>query len=353
MRIASKINLTDEERNTLTQWVGAHSSEKRQSFRADIILRAAEGTQNKAIAQQLNTREATVSKWRRRFAELRLEGLQDAPRSGSPSTYDEHTDKRILDALDEDPPEGYSHWDGTLLGEYLGDVSSQYIWRMLRSHGIHLQRDHSWCVSTDPQFEAKAADIVGLYLDPPDNAVVLCVDEKPGIQALERAQGWLRLPNGKAISGYSHGYKRHGTTDLFAALEVATGQIATGHFNRHRRREFLAFMNEVVGEYRGQQIHVILDNFSTHKPKNGRWLKKHPNVHFHYTPTYSSWMNQVEVWFSILTRKSLKQASFTSTRQVRKTIDSFAKAYNEQASPFQWKKTKVFQGNIKHNYANL
>jgi transposase len=354
MRIAPKIDLTHKEQSTLTGWVNAHSCEKRLSFPAKIILAAAEGTQNKDIARQLGTREATISKWRRRFASERLEGLQDAPRSGAPPAYDEHTDKRILGALDEAPPAGFSHWDGTLLSEHLGDISSQYIWRMLRSHGIHLQRNHSWCVSTDPQFEAKAADIVGLYLDPPDNAVVLCIDEKPAIQALERAQGWLRLPNGKAISGYNHEYNRHGTTTLFAGLEVATGQITTGHFSRHRRREFLSFMNDVVGGYPAdQQLHVILDNYSTHKPKHDRWLARHKNVHFHYTPTHASWMNQVEVWFSILTRKSLKQSSFTSTRQVRQTIDKFTEAYNKQASPFEWKKTNVHPGKIKYNYADL
>ena len=155
----------------------------------------------------------------------------------------------------------------------------------------------------------KSTDIVGLYLDPPENAIVICVDEKPGIQALERAQGWLRLPNGKSLHGYNHEYKRHGTTTLFAALEVATGQVKTGHFKRRRRREFLTFMNEVVAAYSDQQIHVILDNLNTHKPKKDRWLPRHKKVHFHYTPTHASWLNQAEIWFSILSRSALQGAS--------------------------------------------
>lgn len=353
MKQAPEIRLTPQERKTLENWHRSHRIEKRLSFRANIVLHAASGTQNKQIATLLGTREATVSKWRSRFYEKRLEGLQDAPRKGAPAHYDEATEQRILQALDEAPPGGFATWDGTLLSKHLGDVSAQHIWRVLRKHGIHLQRKHSWCVSTDPEFAAKAADIVGLYLAPPENAIVLCVDEKPAIQALERAQGWLRLPNGKAISGYNHEYKRHGTTTLFAALEVATGQVKTGHFNRRRRREFLAFMNEVVGEYGEQEIHVILDNLRTHKPKNDKWLTRHKNVHFHYTPTHASWMNQVEIWFSILARKSLKKASFTSTMEVRQTIDKFTEAYSKDAAPFEWKKKKIHSKGLKYKYANL
>ncbi|MGH7409876.1 MAG: IS630 family transposase, partial [Candidatus Methylomirabilis sp.] len=218
---------------------------------------------------------------------------------------------------------------------------------------IQLQRRRSWCVSTDPEFAPKAADIVGLYLDPPENAMVLCVDEKPAIQALERAQGWLRLPSGKALTGYAHEYTRHGTTTLFAALEVATGQVKTGHFTRRRRREFLAFMNEVVAAYPERDIHVILDNLNTHKPKRDRWLRRHTNVHFHYTPTHASWLNQVEIWFSILSRRALRGASFTSPRQVREAIDHFVKAHNETAAPFHWTKQHVSSKGFSSSYANL
>ncbi|HYA03104.1 MAG TPA: IS630 family transposase, partial [Syntrophobacteria bacterium] len=231
--------------------------------------------------------------------------------------------------------------------------SNHQIWRVLRRHGIHLQRRRSWCISTDPEFAAKAADLVGLYLDPPENAVVICVDEKPHIQALERAQGWLRLPNGKSLTGFNHGYKRHGTTTLFAALNVATGQVKAGHYKRRRRREFLDFMNEVLADYPEREIHVVLDNLSTHKPKHDRWLARHPWVHFHYTPTHASWLNQVEVWFSILSRRALKGESFTSPQQVRNAIDLFLAAHNKDASPFEWRKRQVYPKALKKYYSDL
>ena len=208
-------------------------------------------------------------------------------------------------------------------------------------------------MSTDPEFASKAADIVGLYLDPPENAVVICVDEKPQIQALERAQGWLKLPNGKALTGFSHGYKRHGTTTLFAALNIATGLVKAGHYNRRRRIEFLDFMNQVVADHPGKEIHVILDNLNTHKPKCDMWLKQHTDVHFHYTPTRASWLNQVEIWFSILSRATLKGASFISPSQIREAIDQFIEVYNERAAPFQWSKCDVKPTSFKTSYADL
>ncbi len=194
---------------------------------------------------------------------------------------------------------------------------------------------------------------MALYMNPPEHAVVLCMDEKPSIQALERAQGWLRLPNGQALTGFSHCYKRHGTTTLFAALEITTGLVQTGHYNRRRRREFLDFMNGVVANYPEREIHVILDNLNTHKPKQDRWLKRHPNVHLHFTPTYASWLNQVEVWFSILSRGALRGASFTDPKQVRRAIDAFTKVHNEHAAPFEWTKSVVYQGRPKKHIANL
>jgi transposase len=255
--------------------------------------------------------------------------------------------------LDEPPPAGYGRWDGGLLARHVGDISKHQIWRVLRRHEISLARRRSWCISTDPAFAQKAADIVGLYLQPPANAVVFSVDEKPHIQALERAQGWLKLPNGKAVTGFSHAYKRHGTTTLFAALDVATGLVKTGHYQRRRRVEFLDFMNRVVAEHAGREIHVILDNLNTHKPKHDRWLARHKNVHFHFTPTHASWLNQVEVWFSILSAKALAGASFTSPRQVRNQIDAFIKAYNQTAHPFEWTKQVVFSQHPRAKYANL
>lgn len=206
----------------------------------------------------LQTRPARVSKWRQRFARKRLAGLSDAQRKGKPKTYDQATEKRILSLLDTVPPSGYSQWNGRLLSQSLADVSDDQVWRALRKHKIQLQRRGRWCIPTDPEFARKAADIVALYLHPPEHAVVVCVDEKPHIQMLKRAQGWLRLRNGKAVNGFTSRYKRHGTTTLFAALEVAAGQVCPGHCPRRRRRQFLNFMTGVVAAHAGKALHVIL-----------------------------------------------------------------------------------------------
>jgi transposase len=351
---ATPIHLTDAERGTLSSWVRAASTEQRLALRAKIILAADRGQTTTAIAAQLGVTPVTVSKWRTRFARQGLAGLPDAPRPGKPRRYSDETERRILAQLDAPPPEGYASWNGRLVAAALGDVSPDQVWRVLRRHGISLQRRRSWCVSTDPEFAQKAADVVGLYLAPPENAVVLCVDEKPSIQALERAQGWLKLPNGQALTGFSHEYTRHGTTTLFAALEVATGLVQAGHYHRRRRREFLDFMNELVAGYPTDvELHVILDNLNTHKPKHDRWLARHPNVRFHYTPTHASWLNQIETWFSILWRQALRGASFTSPQQVRQAIDRFLAAYNQQAAPFEWRQTPVHQGRLHPYYADL
>ena len=294
-----------------------------------------------------------MSKWRGRFARLGLAGLEDAPRPGKPPVYDAGTEARILARLDAPPPAGLARWSGRLLAAALGDVSRHQVWRVLKAHRISLARRRSWCVSTDPEFAAKAADIVGLYLNPPEHAVVLCVDEKPQIQALERAQGWLRLPNGQALTGFRHGYKRHGTTTLFAALEVATGLVRTGHYQRRRRVEFLDFMNEVVAAYPERAIHVVLDNLNTHKPKRDRWRGRHKNVQFHFIPTYASWLNMVEIWFSLLQRHALAGASFTSPKQLRAAIDAYVHHHNASAAPFEWRKTTVHHQPLRQSIAEL
>lgn len=346
------IELTGEEKATLESWRRFPKTEQRLVFRARIVLLAGEGGGTTAIAEQLDTRPATVTKWRQRFARNRLAGLNDAPRSGKKRRYTAADEKRVLTKLDMPVPSGWAQWNGRLVAEAL-ELPPDYVWAVLRKHGIQLQRRRSWCVSTDPQFARKAADIVGLYLDPPENAVVLSVDEKPHIQALERAQGYLKLPNGKAITGYNHEYKRHGTTTLFAALEVATGAVQTGHYQRRRRVEFLDFMNRVLAAHPGKELHVIVDNLNTHKPKHDMWLARHKNVHFHYTPTHASWMNQIEVWFSILVRAALKGASFTSPKEVREAIDRFVVAYNPTAHPFEWTKEVVHPNTLKRCYADL
>jgi len=347
--------LLPEDRDALESWVRAGSCEQRLVLRAKVVLAlCGDGASLVGTASRLGTSVTTVRRWRDRFTEAGIDGLRDAPRSGKPPTYDATTERRILEQVDEDPPSGYATWNGNLLAEALGDVSHDHVWRVLRKHGISLERRRSVCVSTDPEFAPKAADIVGLYLAPPENAIVVCVDEKPGIQALERAQGWLRLPNGKAITGYNHEYKRHGTSNLFAALEVATGQIVGKHYARKRRREFLDFMNVVVAGYPPDtELHVILDNYSTHKPKEDRWLRMHPNVHFHFTPTHASWLNQVETWFSMLWRHALRGASFTSPRQLRQAIDRYIDAYADRAHPFEWTKSVVYPAKLKQSYSDL
>jgi transposase len=343
---AIEVHLTRKERAELEARLRAGSTEQQQVLRIRIVLEAAEGWGTRDIARELDTTPTTVSLWRGRFARERLAGLEDLPRSGAPRIYDAETDRRIRAVIDQPPPKGFARWNGPLIAEALGDVDVQYVWRSLRKQKIDLGGRKSWCESKDPEFAAKAADVVGLYLAPPENGVVLCVDEKPSIQALERAQGYLKLPNGRTLTGQSHDYKRNGTTTLFAAFEVATGKVKGSHKKRRRRKEFLAFMNEVVAEYPGRKIEVILDNLNTHK-KNDAWLKRHHNVTFHYTPTRASWLNQVECWFSILQGQSLAGASFTSVEQLKQHISDFIETYNETAEPFVWTKSKVYQRRVK------
>jgi transposase len=346
---AVEVRLTAEERAVLEARLRAPRTQQRDAFRARIVLLAAEGRSTRSIAREIGTMPRTVSDWRGRFARHGLAGLDDKPRPGPRPKYDAQTGRRILALLDRPPPAGYARWNGPLLAEALGDVDVQYVWRFLREQKIDLAGRKSWCESNDPEFVAKAADVVGLYMAPPENAIVVCVDEKPSIQALERAQGYLKLPNGRALTGHSHDYKRNGTSTLFAAFEVASGKVTVAHKRRRRRVEFLDFMNDIVAAYAGTHtaIHVVLDNLNTHKPKNDRWLKRHPNVHFHFTPTRASWLNQVEIWFSILEGKSLHGASFTSVKQLKDHIDAFIAAYNETATPFVWTKAKVYQRRVK------
>ena len=353
-KTATVVSLGGEDRVVLESWVRASTTEQRLAQRGRIVLAAADGTPTERIARRYGVRPATVSKWRTRFAARGLAGLQDAARPGRARRYDAEVERRVLAALDQKPPAGRAGWTARLLAKALGNVPRHHIWRILHSHGIQLQRRRSWCISTDPQFAPKAADIVGLYLNPPEGAVVLSVDEKPHIQVLERAQGYLKLPNGRAVTGFSHEYTRHGTTTLFAAFNILTGQVAAArHTKRRRRIEFLDFMNEILHLHPGREIHVILDNLSTHKPKHDRWLARHPNVHFHFTPTHASWLNQIECWFSILVRGALSGASFTSPQQLRQAIDDFIANYNQDALPFHWTKATVSQVQLKYSYADL
>ena len=339
---AAEVRLTPVDRLILEARLRAPTSEQRDVLRARIVLLADEGRSTRAIAKAVAVMPRTVSLWRGRYAREGLAGLAERPRPGPPAKYGAGTAKRVLAVLDRPPPAGFGRWTGPLIAAELGDVHTQHVWRVLRAQKLDLAAGKSWCESTDPQFVAKAADVVGLYMAPPQNAVVICVDEKPSIQALERAQGYLKLPNGRALSGHSHDYKRHGTSTLFAAFEVATGKVTATHTRRRRRVEFLDFMDEVVAAWPDQELHVILDNLNTHK-NNDAWLEAHPKVAFHFTPTSASWLNQVEIWFSILQKKSLSKASFTSVKQLREHMDHFIAAYNLNPKPFAWTKAKVHQ----------
>jgi transposase len=260
---AIEVHLKRGDRATLEARVRAPTTAQRDVLRARIVLLAADGFSTRAIARQLGTMPRPVSLWRGRYAREGLSGLAERAGRGRKPVYGEETGRRILAQIDQPVPSGYARWTAPLIAEQLGDVHEQQVWRFLRASKIDLSGRKSWCESNDPDFAAKAAEIVGLYMAPPENALVICVDEKPSIQALERAQGYLKLPNGRALSGMSHDYTRNGVTTLFAAFDGATGTVVAAHENRRRRVEFLGFMNEIVAANPNREIHVILDNLNT------------------------------------------------------------------------------------------
>ena len=351
-RTAPPIDVSQEDKLTLRHRAKSRSLPKHMIDRARMILESAVGTSVTKIARTLNTYPNKVIYWRQRYVASGLVGLQDHPRSGRPPKYGERFRHDLLKALSHPPPKGLSIWDGPAVAEELG-APVDAVWKVLRKEGINLQRQRSWCISTDTHFASKAADIVGLYLAPPDNAIVLCVDEKPSIQALERKRGYLTTESGKVIRAYQSTYKRHGTLNLFAALEVATGKIQGKVTQEKKRLDFQAFMDELVKEYSSEQeLHVVLDNYSTHK-KNDEWLARHPHVHFHFTPTSASWLNQVEIWFGIFSRKALRGASFANPQQLRQHIEDFIARYNPNSKPFKWRKREVKGAQLKDTIANF
>lgn len=349
-RHAIKIEIRKEDLPTLERWSKSRNVSTYQHDRAIMILESAAGTPVNKIASKLNTYPNKVIEWRKRYQQEGLSGLQDKARQGRPKIYGDLKD-RLLKKISQPPPKGYSRWDAGLLSKELF-ASDDAIWRLLKKEGISLHRQRSWCISTDKEFAPKAADIVGLYLDPPMKAVVICVDEKPSIQALERKTGYIETRDGKIVRAYKSTYKRHGTLNLFAALQVATGQVITEITEQKTREDFLQFMEGIVKEYPEQEIHVILDNYCTHK-KNEDWLAAHPLVHFHFTPTSASWLNMVEIWFGIFSRKSLTGASFNSKEELKQQIEAYSKAYNENCKPFVWRKREVKGSQLKNNIANL
>lgn len=352
-RVAVSVSCTDKDRRELERLSNSRTDEARMVERAKIVMGCLVGKRNDEIAAELGIRPGTVGVWRRRFAAEGMKGLQDRPRPGKPPRYPPaELRSRVLAQIEQLPPAGQATWDGGALSKVLG-VSDDAVWRVLRQEGIQLQRHRSWCVSTDPQFAVKSADIIGLYLNPPQNALVISIDEKPSIQALERSSGFVFTSSGKVVRGLKSTYKRHGTINLFAALNVATGAIQSKTTVTKKRPDFQAFLNEVVADVPADRdIHVILDNYGTHK-KNDDWLAAHPNVHFHFTPTSASWLNQVEIWFGIMTRKTLRGASFASTEELTQAINDFISTYNDKATPFAWRKREVKGSQLRNTIVNL
>lgn len=338
----------------LERIAASRSEESRRVLRAKIILDCARGVAVKDTASRNNTRPNTVIEYRNRFVVSGLKSLDDKPRSGRPGKYTKDVEAKILAKLDETPPNGMSRWDGGALAAEL-KISTAFVWRFLRKNNIFLCRQRSWCVSTDPEFAAKAADIIGLYLDPPDNALVISIDEKPSMQALSRSVGYVYANDGKIVRGYKSTYRRNGTLNLFGALEVATGTVKGKVTEKKKRSDFLQFMDELLVGYsdsKEKEFHVILDNYCIHK-KNTEWLDKHKNVHFHFTPTSASWLNQIEIWFGIMSRKVLRGASHDSKEDLKNAIEKFIEGYSKNPKPFKWRKREVKGTQIRDTIANL
>lgn len=351
-RKAVNVEVSPEEKRQLERLINGRVVPKHLAQRAQIILDCLAGLKNREIAEERGICEQTAAKWRSRFLKKGFAGLEDASRSRLPSKYGKTLKEEIIKTLELPPPKGQSCWDGGSVAKAL-KVPKHAVWNILRSEGIQLQRKRSWCVSTDKQFAAKSADVIGLYLNPPQNALVICVDEKPGIQALERSRGYVETSNGKIVQGLKSTYKRHGTLNLFAALNVATGVVKSKTTDEKKRKDFQIFLEEVTADIpRDQEVHVILDNYCTHK-RNDQWLEKHPNVFFHFTPTSASWLNQIEIWFGILSRKALRGASFDSKESLRQAIEDFISVYHEDAKPFVWKKREVKGSQLRNTLTNL
>jgi len=338
-RHSKPLLLTNDERRTLDHWARRPTSAQRLALRCRMILACADGLTNRAVAKRLRVSSNSVCKWRERFRRRRLEGLTDEPRPGTPrKVTDDHVMEIITRTL-EAPPATATQWSTRTMADVVG-LSKATISRIWRTFGLQSHRLDTFKLSADPQFIEKVRDIVGLYLNPPDRALVLCADEKSQIQALDRTQPILPLRPGQAETR-THDYRRHGTTSLFAALDVATGTVIGETHRRHRAVEFRRFLERIDAEVPAElDIHLVLDNLSTHKaPLIRDWLLRHPRFHLHFTPTYSSWINQVERWFAELTQKQLRRGTHRSTRALETAIRTFLRHHNENPRPFVWVKT--------------
>jgi len=334
---SAPIRIRDEDRAVLVSWARSPSIPAGAALRARIVLAAAQGQGTSQVATHLAVSRPTVIAWRERYRTGGIAALADAPRSGRPATVDQ---AEILARTLEPPPAalGITHWSSRLLAAELG-VGDATIARCWRRFGLQPWRRESFKFSTDPALEAKVRDVVGLYLDPPGKAVVLCVDEKSQIQALDRTAPILPLRPGLPEKA-THDYVRHGTTTLFAALEVATGRVTDACYEHHRHEEFLAFLKKVARSYPRRELHVVVDNYGTHKhPDVEVWLARHPRVTLHFTPTSGSWLNLVEVFFGIITRQAIRRGSFTSVKDLVDAIRRFIDGWNDRCHPFIWTKT--------------
>ena len=335
---APPLMIDEPEREALRALLRAGTTEQRTATRARVILAAANGVANERIAADLGVHKMTVLLWRGRFARERLAGLDDAPRPGRAPTYGRVEREQVIARTLEPPPDGTTHWSARRMAARTG-ISITTIQRIWAAAGLKPHRTQTFKFSRDPALEAKVRDVVGLYLAPPERAIVLSVDEKTQIQALDRTQPMLPLRPGQ-VERHTHDYKRNGTTCLFAALEVGTGKVTQQTRARHQGEDFLAFLRQVEQAYPDGELHVVLDNVSTHKtPDVVQWLTERPRITFHFTPTSASWMNQVETWFGILTRQAIRRGSFRSVKELVARIEAFTQGWNAGASPFAWVKT--------------
>ncbi len=339
-RPMSHLVLTQEERSQLESMARARSMSAALVQRAKIVLACAEGNLNSVVAARFETTHATVGKWRRRFVNRRISGLYDELRPGKPRTIDdERVAELIHTTLHQRPRNGATHWSVRELEGESG-ISKSSVQRYLSLFGVRPHRSESFKLSTDPFFVDKLRDVVGLYLNPPDNALVVCVDEKSQCQALERTQPMLPMGLGY-VEGVTHDYKRHGTTTLFAALDVLSGAVLSTCKPRHRHQEFLSFLREIDKAVPDHlDIHAIVDNYSAHKhPKVKAWLAARPRWHLHFIPTYSSWLNLVERFFALITDKAIRRGSFRSVKDLTTKINHFVTHYNQNCKPFMWTAT--------------
>lgn len=335
----AQLELSVQENNRLVEWTRRHKTSQALASRSRIILACAQGATNGEVADRVRVTLQTVGKWRRRFVERRLDGLLDEPRPGAPRQHDDaRIEQLIATTLNERPREA-THWSTRLLARKL-KLSQSTVSRVWRAFGLQPHRAETFKLSTDPLFIDKVRDIVGLYLNPPTRAIVLCVDEKSQIQALDRTQPILPLAPGLP-ERRTHDYKRHGTTTLFAGLDLATGRVIGELHRRHRSKEFLAFLRTVDAQVPTElEVHLILDNYGTHKtPSVKAWLARHARFHVHFTPTSGSWLNLVERWFALISERQIKRGTHRSTVELERAIREYLNIYNEDPKPFIWTKS--------------